>query len=219
MNTRQLTDRLRAGPPMVLDGAMGTELERRGYRTSLPLWSAMAAIEVPQLVHQIHTDYIEAGADIITANTFRTTDYTLAKEDKAQLAQPLTTLTVELAQEAIAQSGREVLLAGAIAPLEDCYSPDLVPDKKVIHDAYTQQIENLSSAHVDFILAETMINLQEASTLASLVADHHMPFMMSFTADVYGNLLDGTPLSKAVEVVASYHPLALLVNCRPLSYH
>ena len=59
--------------PLILDGAMGTELQRRGVDIGLPLWSANALVAAPDIVLQIHRDYIAAGADIITTNTFRTT--------------------------------------------------------------------------------------------------------------------------------------------------
>jgi len=64
---------LQAGRVLILDGAMGTELQRRGADTALPLWSARALVDNPNLVLEIHRAYIEAGADIVTTNTFRTT--------------------------------------------------------------------------------------------------------------------------------------------------
>jgi S-methylmethionine-dependent homocysteine/selenocysteine methylase len=57
--------------PLLLDGATGTELNRRGVDTSLPLWSAGALLTVPNVLRQIHADYVAAGAEVITANTFR----------------------------------------------------------------------------------------------------------------------------------------------------
>ena len=66
-----LCDRLARGP-LVLDGATGTELTRRGVDTALPLWSAAALTTAPGMVQKIHRDYVEAGADIVVANTFRT---------------------------------------------------------------------------------------------------------------------------------------------------
>ncbi len=65
-----IRQRLRSG--LLLDGATGTELNRRGVDISLPLWSARAILEAPETLRQIHVDYLCAGADIITANTFRT---------------------------------------------------------------------------------------------------------------------------------------------------
>ena len=60
---------------LVLDGAMGTELNRRGVQTKLPLWTAESNISHPFLVEQIHKEYIQSGADIITTNTFRSTSW------------------------------------------------------------------------------------------------------------------------------------------------
>ena len=58
--------------PLLLDGAMGTELERRGVSCALPVWSANALLVALDVVLAIHRDYVAAGADIIVANTFRT---------------------------------------------------------------------------------------------------------------------------------------------------
>src|SRR5436853_307232 len=69
---RPFRDRLAEPRPVLLDGATGTELNRRGVDTSLPLWSAAALRSAPEVVRQIHADYIAAGAEVVTANTFRT---------------------------------------------------------------------------------------------------------------------------------------------------
>ena len=65
--------------PLIMDGAMGTELMRRGIELPLPLWSSMSNIDQFDQVMNIHKDYIEAGSDILTTNTFRTTPRTFIK--------------------------------------------------------------------------------------------------------------------------------------------
>ena len=74
--------------PFLLDGAMGTELNNRGVKTELPLWTADANILHPDLVQNIHSEYIDAGADYITTNTFRSTSWTYKRagytNDKAK---------------------------------------------------------------------------------------------------------------------------------------
>ena len=67
--------------PLILDGAMGTELKNRGVKIPLPLWSAEANVIHPDIVKSIHQDYIFSGADIITTNTFRTTSWTYKKSN------------------------------------------------------------------------------------------------------------------------------------------
>src|SRR5512143_4331169 len=89
--------------PVILDGALGTELERRGFETMLPLWSAKALIEAPGLVWEIHRDYVEAGAEVLTACTFRSTPYTMRKVGLEQRAEELTHQAVRLARAAAAE--------------------------------------------------------------------------------------------------------------------
>jgi S-methylmethionine-dependent homocysteine/selenocysteine methylase len=120
---------------------------------------------------------------------------------------------VEIAREAIVQSGKQALLAGSLAPLEDCYRPDLVPDRGVIEHEYSHQIDLLISTGVDFILAETMINHNEIAFISSCLREKEFPYMMSFTGD--GNkLLDGTPLESVIPDVIAQEPIALMLNCR-----
>ena len=65
--------------PLLIDGAMGTELNIRGVSTPLPLWSADANLQNSKIVLDIHKDYIKSGSRVITTNTFRTTPWTYKK--------------------------------------------------------------------------------------------------------------------------------------------
>src|SRR5688572_28575025 len=127
MTLSQVEARLRRGEIILLDGAMGTELERLGVPTALPLWSAQAVLDAPDRVRDVHEEYAQAGADILTAATFRTTPRSLAKAglkgDPEKESEALTARAVTLAREARtrAASGRDVRIAGALAPPEDCY--------------------------------------------------------------------------------------------------
>ena len=96
---KSISQRLSEQAVVLLDGAMGTELFRRGVSTRLPIWSAQALIENPQMVRQIHEDYIHAGAEIITTNTFRTTTRALNKKGLGSRAKELTELAVSLAKQ------------------------------------------------------------------------------------------------------------------------
>ena len=75
----EVSVRLNSGPPVILDGAMGTQLLDRGLDLKLPLWSAEILELSPKIIEEIHKDYINAGAEIITTNTFRTTTRTFRK--------------------------------------------------------------------------------------------------------------------------------------------
>src|SRR5574342_1176370 len=107
--------RLTTARPLLLDGATGTELNRRGVNTDLPLWSARALLEAPDVLGQIHLDYVRAGAELITANTFRTHRRSLARAGLGDEAERLTRLAVSLARDAVraAQPGRACFVAGS----------------------------------------------------------------------------------------------------------
>ena len=120
--TLDLRARLLEARPLLLDGATGTELERRGSPTGLPLWSAHALLEDPGLVQRIHADYAAAGADVLTANTFRTQRRTLARGGVGERAAELTSTAVALARRAAAEASnrRPVFVVGSAPTLEEC---------------------------------------------------------------------------------------------------
>lgn len=208
-----LASRWREGATVILDGAMGTELQRRGVETRLPLWSTWALLEAPEMVQAIHRDYIEAGADIITANTFRTHRRSLAAEGMGQRAEEFTRSAVELAVGARDEVGAEVLIAGSIAPLEDCYHPELVPPPDQLRTEHQEMAENLARAKVDLILVETMGTLEEIQAASQAAKSTGIPFIVSAIPRDDGELIGGQPLAEMVGLVESLGPLALMVNC------
>ncbi len=203
----------------ILDGAMGTELTRRGVDTTLPLWSARALDVAPEIVVQIHRDYLDAGAQIITTNTFRTNVRALAKAGIAHRARELTFRAVDLARRAVVEAGcspGDVQIAGSIAPVEDCYSPDLVPGDAELAGEHAVLARNLADAGVDLILVETQNTIREAVAAARAVYATGKPLWVSFTLDDQNRLLSGELLSDAVCAVLPFEPQAVLVNCIPV---
>jgi S-methylmethionine-dependent homocysteine/selenocysteine methylase len=220
---------------IILDGAMGTELTRRGVDTTLPLWSAIALDVAPQVVEQIHLDYLAAGAHVITANTFRTNVRALAKAGIAHRARELTFRAVELAHNAIAkvrkgESGKvsEAIpfspfplpifsVAGSIAPVEDCYTPELVPSEDALHAEHAVLARNLADAGVDLMLVETMNTVREAVAAAHAAHRTSKPLWVSFTLGTDNRLLSGETLHDAVNAILPFAPQAVLVNCIPVA--
>ena len=209
-------ERLRSPAPLLLDGATGTELERRGVRTALPLWSAHALVEAPEIVERIHRDYAAAGAEALTANTFRTHRRSLAKGGIGARAGALTRSAVELARRAARDAGgRRVWVLGSAAPLEDCYRPDLVPGDAELSREHAEHAEALAAAGVDAILVETMNSVREAAAAARAGLATGLPVLVSFACDGEARLLSGEPLAAALDAVVPLGPQALLVNCLP----
>ncbi len=200
---------------MLLDGATGTELDRRGVDVTLPLWSARAIVEAPQHLEAIHREYLEAGADAITTNTFRTHRRCLDKSGWGDRAQELTQRAVAIARKARDEVAPSAIVLGSVAPLEDCYRPDLAPDEQACHAEHREIIENLADAGVDFILIETMNCLREARA-AAIEANRIAPdrWMISFCLSSDGEpgeLLSGENVTELIDELGGAH--AIGVNC------
>jgi len=215
-----IRERLRYGTPLVLDAAMGSDLDRRGLATTLPLWSAVGLLERPDLVRQIHLENLLAGADIITTDTFRTTARTLrhAGIDPARAAE-LDRLAVRLAAEARAEAGRPgAWIAGSIAPLEDCYLPTFETSPEVALAEHRAQADNLAAAGVDLIMVETMPTAVEAEIALRAAVETGWPATVGFVCAMPDEgeavrLLSGETLQDALTRVSPLAPVAIFVNC------
>jgi len=207
--------RLSSGPPLLLDAAMGTELQRRDADTKLPLWSASALIRDPELVWTIHSDEVSAGAEILTANTFRTHARSLAKAGLAERSGELGALAVQLAHQAAAAPGRDIFVAGSLSPLEDCYRPDLVPDDAALAREHGAQARFLADAGVDLILAETHNTIREAAAALRAANATGIPVFVSLVTDGKGSLLSGESIADAAKALLQLGPDALGINCVP----
>lgn len=213
--SKRFLDRLRSGPPLVLDSAMGTELQRRDANTALPLWSARALLEDPELVWTVHGDEAGSGADILTANTFRTHARTLQKEGLAERTAELTSLAIRLANQAASVRGKEIFVAGSLSPLEDCYRPDLTPNQGAVEREQRSQARFLADAGVDLILAETHNTIREAVAATIAAKETGLPVVISLVTDGEGRLLSGEPIEAATEALEALEPDALGINCVP----
>ena len=212
-----LTARLTRGEIVLMDGALGTELERRGISTKLPLWSAQALLDAPDRVREIHEESIRAGADLVTAGTFRTTPRALGKAGFADQADRLTSLALRLAIEARsrAASGRDVWIAGSMAPLEDCYRPDLMPGAEPAEREHKDQALRLERAGAEVLLVETMNSIVEALAATRGARASSLPVFVSFLCREPGEIWNGDRLADGVRSLAPLRPDAILVNCVP----
>ncbi len=203
------------GKLLLLDGATGTELNRRGVDTGLPMWSANALTTDAGLnvLRGIHLDYLRAGADIITANTFRTHHRVLV--GKGHHARELTRRAVVTAQEAVSEFGLPAQVAGSVSTLEDCYRPDLVPTDAECLAEHSERILHLVEAGVDLLLVETMNSIREALLVAKLATSTGLPTLVSFVCDREGRILSGESVVVAAELLLPLGVNALGVNCGP----
>lgn len=214
---------LRPIAPVLLDGAMGTELERRGARMDAPLWSAHALVEAPAVVREIHADSLRAGAQVITTNTFRTHARNLAAGGLQDRAAELTGLAVRLAREAreaVAEARPEVAearIAGSISPLEDCFRPADSPGSRAGPE-HRAMAEALTAAGCDLLLVETMGRVDEAVAAVTAAQGLGPPIWLAVVCRADGRLLAGEGLDALVAGLRGLAVQALLVNCTELGH-
>ena len=130
---------------------MGTELGARGVPLPSPAWSAEALRTHPKIVEAIHREYADAGAKVHRTNTFRAQPRIYHEAYRSLVA-----TAVKLAKRA---GGR---VAGSIAPIEDCYRPDLSPDENVAHACHRAMATALAEAGCDLLVCETFPHPGEA---------------------------------------------------------
>ncbi len=209
MNT-SLPDLLRRERPVLLDGATGTELERRGFALQASGWSARAIDDAPDLLEQIHRDYVDAGAVIVTANTFRLHRRNLADWGRQDDQRRLVRQAILLARSA---SAGRALVAGALAPLGDCYSPADMPAAGRLESEHGELAGELAQAGADVILVETMVAGMEAEAACRAAATTGLPYIVSFVTGPDGRLLSGELLNDVLPRVLRHGPAVVGVNC------
>ena len=198
----------------LLDGAMGSELIVRGEELPKHIWSANTNLTNPQLVRKIHEEYVEAGCDYITTNTFRTTKRSYLKlglsEDEA-INKSTKSLYSAVNQAKRANSGKQQIL-GSIAPLEDCYKPELFPEEQVAYDEFKIIGSQLVDAGVD-----TMNSIIETKICLSSLEFLNIPIWVSFNLTNDTNLLSSDKIVDALEMVDSFNVDNVLINCTPIN--
>jgi S-methylmethionine-dependent homocysteine/selenocysteine methylase len=198
----------------ILDGALGTELGRRGVDTRSRLFSAAALVDAAgrQALRSVHAEYVAAGAHVVTAASFRTNRRALAR---AGLAFPeLARLAVREACAAVPPGGA-VRVAGSLAPLEDCYRPDLRPPPDVARREHEEHAQALASAGCDLLLVETVAAADEGLAAVAAARSSGLPVWVAAMATPGLTLLDGSDLSAFFRAAVSAGASAVLLNCTP----
>ena len=198
----------------VLDGGTGRELHRVGAPFRQPEWSALALIEAPETVRQVHEAYLAAGADVITSNSYALTPFHIGAERFAAEGGHLADLAGRMGRAAIGEGpGR---LAGSLPPVLGSYRPDLF-DPRTATPLLRTLVEGLSP-HVDLWLAETLSSLAEARLVREVLGSGSAPLWVSFTLQDDGDpavavLRSGEPAAGAARTAMEIGAETLLFNC------
>ncbi len=200
--------------PLLLDGGFGRELHYRGVEIPKTIWAAGALISDPDIVEQIHVDYILAGADIITINSYGIIRDDLAKEGIVERFEELNILACQLAINARNRTRKDVLIAGSLPPLHGSFRPDLVGPLDEIFPLYQEQA-GLLAPYVDLFICETMSSAAESYAAAKAALQYDKPVWISWTLDEdhSGNLRSGESVNEAVRALDGLPVEGILANC------
>jgi S-methylmethionine-dependent homocysteine/selenocysteine methylase len=206
-------------PTLRLDGGTATELRRAGLPLTPPWWTTRAVLSDARrrVLRSVHEDFLTAGAQVLTANTFRCNLRALTRAglQDAGLAW-MVHAAVGVALAARNRAGdRDTVITASMAPVEDCYRPDLVPPDDELRAEHRWLAVELSRAGVDVVLVETMNSEREARiALAEVLATGGRAWV-SFVCDDDAKLLSGEPLSRVAAAVEADGAAGVMVNCTP----
>lgn len=204
---QDLENRVNAGDVLVLDGAIGTELQAMGAPMNEQSWAGLPNLTHPNTVLQMHINYIKAGADVITTNTYSSARHNLEPLGHGELTTELNLRAVHIAQEAIfrANAGRPIYIAGAVsnfgllaggeynrlrrARAGHMGRPGMrrggflrrgVITEQQSKDNLKEQSDILAEAGVDFMLAESTGSLEQRKWVSEAVASVGLPMWTGF---------------------------------------
>lgn len=203
----------------ILDGGMGRELERLGAPFRQPEWSALAMIEAPEVVTDVHKAFIKSGAGVITTNSYALVPFHIGEERFHSQGRTLAAAAGQIARAAVDKAHANVRVAGSIPPLFGSYRADLYQPERVAEIA-TPLIEGLSP-YVDLWLFETQSLIAEPVSVKSLIDrfdQEKKPVWVSFSLqDAEPTreplLRSGESVFDAVKAMVDLGVDAILFNC------
>jgi len=202
----------------ILDGAMGSELIKNGLCLPNHIWSADANIHHPKLVQKIHREYVDAGANYIITNTFRTSPRAYQKTgiNGTKACQMAETSLMRAVEHAKSAATADTKILGSIAPLEDCYKPKHFPGRDVALSEFAQLGQWMMETEVDILILETMNSIEETEAGICALKNINLPLWVSFVLKDEKHLLSGDRLADALNMLNNFQIEMVLLNCSPL---
>lgn len=203
----------------ILDGGMSRELVRLGAELKQPEWSALALMNSPDIVRRVHEEFIAAGADVVTTNSYALVPFHIGEERFRTDGTHLIAFAGRLAREAAdGTRDRTVRVAGSLPPIFGSYEPQLFQPDRV--QDYLRVLVEALDPFVDVFLGETLSLIAEAEAVERAVATTGKPFWISFTLEDGPGaehrspaLRSGESVAQAARWIAGSSAGALLFNC------
>ena len=213
---------------MIIDGALASELQRRGCDLNDSLWSAKVLIEQPELIQQVHYDYFKAGADCAITASYQATPMGFAQKGiELEESIKLIKTSVKLAQQAKMQylndikQDKALLIAGSVGPYGAYlangseYTGDYQLSESEFIAFHKDRVTALIDAGVDILACETMPSFLEIKALVKLI--QQFPIVncwFSLTLEDQQHISDGTPLTEVIEYLNSIEQIVSVgINC------
>ena len=203
------SERLAAATVLVADGATGTNYQDKGL--GLGVAPEEWLFDAPELVLELHREFVAAGVDLILTNTFGATPIRLANSPLGGRARDVNLRAAEIAREA---AGDAVLVGGSLGPTGQLAEPlgPLGPDECAA--AYAEQAAALAGGDVDLLVMETFFALEEAlPAIRGIQSVSDLPLVVSFSFDRGTHTMMGVSPRDFVEAVAPFGVAALGANC------
>lgn len=199
----ELMQRIRAGECILMDGATGTEIERRGVPQLDNAWNGGGALSHPQILREVHEDYLQIGARIIISNNFATHYHALRDAGEAECFEDYNRRGVELAIEARDRRHKaKALVAGGISYWSWSGNHPTLTELKA---ATERQVEIIAGAGAELLLLEMMIDIDKMLILLNAAQATGLPVWAGFTCqpDAEGvvRLRNGEPLCDAIAAI------------------
>lgn len=204
----------------LLDGGMGQELVRRSKDPAHPQWSAHVLREEPEIVQAVHEDYLRAGSNVVTVNSYSVTPGRFERLGDPGEFVPLQRRAIDIALAARDAVGADAILAGCLPPLEGSYKAATAASEDALLEEYRQIVE-VEAAHVDVFLCETMSTATEARAAARASAESGKPVWVAWSLaekpgdDGTARLRSGETVPEAIAMLEGVPVAALLFNCCP----
>ena len=222
MAGRDIISRLKSGERFLLDGGLGSELQRRGLNLSKGVrsetvtgpWSATAMGDAPEVVRAVHEDYLRVGADIITTNSFWTNRPMLDMVGLGDSMAAYTKLSVELARDARDRFNPDAYVAGAMCP----------PRSGDVYEALAEQAKVLTAAGVDLLLLELVGSIEEAVASVDAASGTGLPVFLGSYVTSRATIQRGThedtgeTIEALVDALQGRRVDAILPMCVPPDY-
>ena len=188
---------------LVFDGGFGTELYRKNFFVNTSYDNLV--LTDPAVVSAIHQAYVDAGADVLTTNTYSANRISLARFGLAEKVNEINCAAVALAKKAAA--GKEnILIAGSVGPVSGDTSEQRV-------SAIAEQTAALIGGGADFLIFESISNLSDLNDILKVVSKSDLPWMPSFVFDDKGKLADGSDFTSVIAALENCTPAAFGINC------